>query len=209
MQDNIPVLQVISEKRREEVLKTCTYEPDLKILSAGDQTEIGEKGINLSGDQKKRVSLARAVYSNADLLLLDDPLSAADSHVDKHIFHEIIGNKAGLLKWKTRLLVTHGISSLRKVDYNAVMQDGKISEHGTYGELVKQKGDFAEFLLEYMVENDKNEEDHEELIHGLKETIGINDIQKQFSRYSSKPFNEDTKDSIDVKNRIKGRENQE
>ena len=172
-------------------------------MSAGDQTEIGEKGINLSGGQKQRVSLARAVYSNADLLLLDDPLSAVDSHVGKHIFNEVIGNEAGLLKGKTRLLVTHGISFLKRVDYIVVMKDGKISEQGTYGELVKRKGDFAEFLLEYMVEKDENEEDYEDLIHSLKESIGIDALQKQLSRNSSKGCGED---SIDVKNNIKGRE---
>ena len=63
--------------------------PDLDILTGGDQTEIGEKGINLSGGQKQRVSLARAVYNNADLYLLDDPLSAVDSHVGKHIFEKV------------------------------------------------------------------------------------------------------------------------
>ena len=63
--------------------------PDLEILTGGDQTEIGEKGINLSGGQKQRVSLARAVYNNADLYLLDDPLSAVDSHVGKHIFEKV------------------------------------------------------------------------------------------------------------------------
>ena len=98
MQDNILFGKPFQKKRYEEVLKACALEPDLKILSAGDQTEIGEKGINLSGGQKQRVSLARAVYSNSDLLLLDDPLSAVDSHVGKHIFNEVIGNEAGLLK---------------------------------------------------------------------------------------------------------------
>ena len=143
MQDNILFSKPFQKKRYEEVLKACALGPDLKILSAGDQTEIGEKGINLSGGQKQRVSLARAVYSNADLLLLDDPLSAVDSHVGKHIFNEVICNEAGLLKGKTRLLVTHGISFLKRVDYIVVMKDGKISEQGTYGELVRQKGDFA------------------------------------------------------------------
>ena len=79
------------------------------------------------------------------------------------------------------------------------MKEGKISEQGTYGELVRQKGDFAEFLLEYMVENDEKEEDYEELIHSLKETIGIDALQKQLSRSSSKAFGDDGKNSIDCK----------
>ena len=73
-----------------QVIEACALKPDLDILSGGDQTEIGENGINLSGGQKQRVSLARAVYNNADLYLLDDPLSAVDSHVCKHIFEKVI-----------------------------------------------------------------------------------------------------------------------
>ena len=71
------------------MIEACALGPDLEILTGGDQTEIGEKGINLSGGQKQRVSLARAVYNNADLYLLDDPLSAVDSHVGKHIFEKV------------------------------------------------------------------------------------------------------------------------
>ena len=76
---------------------------DLEILSHGDLTEIGEKGINLSGGQKQRVSLARAVYSDSDLYFLDDPLSAVDAHVGKHIFKHVIGPE-GILRNKTRIL---------------------------------------------------------------------------------------------------------
>ncbi len=78
------------------MIDACALEPDLKALPQGDETEIGEKGINLSGGQKQRVSLARAAYMNADVYLLDDPLSAVDSHVGKHIFEKLISNK-GLL----------------------------------------------------------------------------------------------------------------
>ena len=71
------------------MVEACALQPDLEILPWGDQTEIGEKGINLSGGQKQRVSLARAVYNDSDLYLLDDPLSAVDSHVGKHIFDKV------------------------------------------------------------------------------------------------------------------------
>jgi ABC-type bacteriocin/lantibiotic exporter with double-glycine peptidase domain len=89
------------------VIKACALEVDLAILPHGDRTEIGEKGINLSGGQKARVSLARAIYQNADIFLFDDPLAAVDAHVGKHIFEQVIGPN-GLLRNKTRLLVTHG-----------------------------------------------------------------------------------------------------
>ena len=97
----------------------------------------------------------RAVYSDADLYLLDDPLSAVDSHVGKHIFDHVISHN-GLLAKKTRVLVTHGITYLPKTDHIIVMKEGKVSEQGSYDELLGQKGEFANFLLEYMTEMDDN-----------------------------------------------------
>jgi ABC-type multidrug transport system fused ATPase/permease subunit len=82
----------------------CSLRPDLAILPAGDQTEIGERGVNLSGGQRQRVSMARAVYRQADLYLLDDPLSAVDAHVGRHIFEKCIRDG---LRGKTVLFVTH------------------------------------------------------------------------------------------------------
>lgn len=136
------------EKKYDQVLEACALKADLDILPGGDNTEIGEKGINLSGGQKQRVSLARAVYGNADVFLLDDPLSAVDSHVGKHIFTKVIGPD-GLLAGKTRVLVTHSITYLPQVDNIIVIKEGQISEVGTYKELLAQKGAFAEFLVQY------------------------------------------------------------
>lgn len=82
-----------------QIIKSCALEPDLAIMPAGDKTEIGEKGINLSGGQKQRISLARSLYAKSDIYMLDDSLSAVDSHVGKHIFDNVIGPK-GLLKDK-------------------------------------------------------------------------------------------------------------
>lgn len=100
--------KALDEKRYQQVVAACALKPDIEMLPGGDQTEIGEKGINLSGGQKQRVSLARAVYNDADVYLMDDPLSAVDSHVGKHIFEEVIG-PGGILDKKTRVLVTHGM----------------------------------------------------------------------------------------------------
>ena len=132
-------------------MEACALGPDLKMLPAGDQTEIGEKGINLSGGQKQRVSLARAVYNDADIYFLDDPLSAVDSHVGKHIFENLVGPK-GLMNKKTRVLVTHGITYLPKVDNIVVLKDGEISEVGTFKELLDKRGAFAEFLVQHLQE---------------------------------------------------------
>lgn len=163
-----------------KIVDGCALRSDLDILPGGDQTEIGEKGINLSGGQKQRVSLARAIYSNADLYLLDDPLSAVDSHVGKHIFNNVIYGRNSLLEGKTRVLVTHGLTYLPKTDYIIVMKDGKVSEQGTYQELVEHKGAFAEFLLEYMTE--ENEDDIEDIKHQLEDVLGKEQFQFELQR---------------------------
>lgn len=91
LKDNILFGQNLNDRKYNKIIDGCALKPDLDILPAGDQTEIGEKGVNLSGGQKQRVSLARATYADADVYLLDDPLSAVDSHVGKHIFDNILG----------------------------------------------------------------------------------------------------------------------
>ncbi len=103
------------------------------------------------------MSIARAVYADADVYLLDDPLSAVDAHVGKHIFDNVISNDGGRLAGRTRVLVTHGISFLPKMDMIFVMKDGKIAERGTYSELLESKGAFSEFLQQY--QSDHKEKD--------------------------------------------------
>uniref|UniRef100_A0A3P9HFG9 ATP-binding cassette, sub-family C (CFTR/MRP), member 2 n=1 Tax=Oryzias latipes TaxID=8090 RepID=A0A3P9HFG9_ORYLA len=151
LRDNILFGSPHEEKRFQEVIQACALGPDLKLLAAGELTEIGEKGINLSGGQKQRVSLARAAYSQADIYLLDDPLSAVDARVGKHLFDKVIGPN-GVLKNKTRILVTHGVSFLPYVDEVVVLVDGKISEIGSYNSLRASKGAFSEFLDTYAKE---------------------------------------------------------
>ncbi|XP_038063723.1 multidrug resistance-associated protein 1-like [Patiria miniata] len=148
LRDNITFGKALEEDRYHMVIEACALVPDLDMLPGGDLTEIGEKGINLSGGQKQRVSLARAVYNDADIYLLDDPLSAVDSHVGKHIFDKVLGPK-GLLKNKTRVLVTHGISFLPQVDHIVVLVEGEITEAGSYEELLSCNQAFAEFLRNY------------------------------------------------------------
>ncbi|KAL9964351.1 hypothetical protein ACROYT_G027981 [Oculina patagonica] len=101
LRENILFGRSFDSKRYAKAIHTCALQPDLDILPGGDLTEIGEKGINLSGGQKQRVSLARSVYFNADIYLLDDPLSAVDSHVGKHIFDKVIGPRGKLRKKAT------------------------------------------------------------------------------------------------------------
>uniref|UniRef100_A0AAQ4NXH5 ATP-binding cassette, sub-family C (CFTR/MRP), member 3 n=1 Tax=Gasterosteus aculeatus aculeatus TaxID=481459 RepID=A0AAQ4NXH5_GASAC len=159
LRDNILFGKPYNEQKYCCVLEACALTPDLEVLPGGDMTEIGEKGINLSGGQRQRVSLARALYSDTDIYLLDDPLSAVDAHVAKHIFDNLIGPE-GVLKGKTRILVTHGISFLPQVDNIMVIVEGRVSEMGSYQELLKQNGAFAEFLRTYALEDIQNATNH-------------------------------------------------
>ncbi|XP_044238300.1 ATP-binding cassette sub-family C member 11 isoform X1 [Ursus arctos] len=126
-----------------QVLHCCSLHRDLEILPFGDMTEIGERGLNLSGGQKQRISLARAVYSDRELYLLDDPLSAVDIHVGKHIFEECIKKT---LRGKTVILVTHQLQYLAFCDQIIFLEDGKICEKGIHSELIQKKGRYAELV---------------------------------------------------------------
>ncbi|XP_045924008.1 ATP-binding cassette sub-family C member 3 isoform X3 [Micropterus dolomieu] len=163
VRDNILFGNPYNEQKYRRVLEACALTLDLEVLPGGDMTEIGEKGINLSGGQRQRVSLARALYSDADVYLLDDPLSAVDAHVSKHIFDKLIGPE-GVLQGKTRILVTHGISYLPQVDNIIVMVEGRVSEMGSHQELLKQNGAFAEFLRNYTLEDIIEEDETTESI---------------------------------------------
>lgn len=150
LRDNIVFGLEFDAKKYDRIVYVCGLLPDIDMLPAGDQTEIGERGINLSGGQKQRVSLARAAYQDADVYLLDDPLSAVDAHVDQHLWENLIGPN-GLLKNKTRVLVTHGIHHLEHVDQIVVVKDGRITENGHYDDLMDAKGAFRQLIDEYSV----------------------------------------------------------
>ncbi|XP_060758138.1 multidrug resistance-associated protein 1 isoform X2 [Neoarius graeffei] len=164
LKENIVFGRQMKESCYQRVLEACALLPDLEVLPGGDDTEIGEKGVNLSGGQKQRVSLARAVYCDCSVYLLDDPLSAVDSHVGKHIFDKVIGPQ-GLLQGCTRVLVTHGLSFLPQVDLILVMEDGQITEAGSYTELLGRHAAFAEFLRSHT--NAEQEEESE----GVGDTV--------------------------------------
>ncbi|KAG0238619.1 Canalicular multispecific organic anion transporter 2 [Actinomortierella wolfii] len=148
LKDNIVFGMPFDQDKYDRIVSACGLKPDFDMLPAGDMTEIGERGINLSGGQKQRVSLARAAYQEADVYLLDDPLSAVDAHVDKHLWENLIGPN-GLLKDKTRLLVTHGIHHLSEADQIIVLKDGRIIESGQYNELMDLNGVFLQLIQEY------------------------------------------------------------
>ncbi|KAJ7580556.1 multidrug resistance-associated ABC transporter [Mycena floridula] len=147
VRNNILFGQAEDEDRLWDVIDSCSLRPDLDSLPQGLETEIGEKGINLSGGQKSRISLARAAYSSAEIILLDDPLSAVDAHVGRAIVDRCLLN--GPLAHKTRVLVTHALHVLDKMDYIYVVDDGEIKEEGTYEDLMADSRLFSRIMDEY------------------------------------------------------------
>ncbi len=104
LRDNITFGSEFNPSKYNKTIKVCALERDLKLMADGDMTEIGERGINLSGGQRQRISLARCAYKDSDIILLDDPLSAVDQNVGKHIFKQCIKEA---LRDKTVIFVTH------------------------------------------------------------------------------------------------------
>ncbi|KNE67331.1 hypothetical protein AMAG_11802 [Allomyces macrogynus ATCC 38327] len=152
--------------RYDEVIRVCALTRDLTLLAAGDQTEIAERGANLSGGQRQRTSLARAVYADADVVLLDDPLSAVDQAVGRHIFNECI---KGHLRGKTIVLVTHQLQYLSEVDKVVHLKDGKIARYGTFTELMQDET-FAELINNHVAGGEEGDDDIEAM--PLEPTVG-------------------------------------
>jgi ATP-binding cassette subfamily C (CFTR/MRP) protein 1 len=157
LRDNILFGSPFDQSKYDRILESAGLLPDIRILPAGDATEIGERGINLSGGQKQRVALARAAYQDADIYLLDDPLSAVDAHVDQHLWERLVGPE-GLLNDKTRVLITHGIHHLNEADQILVMKSGKVAETGTYDDLMVARKDFYQLITDYAVQERKTQE---------------------------------------------------
>eukprot|EP01134_Creolimax_fragrantissima_P003514 CFRG3514T1 len=141
------------KKRYEDVTECCSLLTDFVQFPDGDDSELGERGINLSGGQKARISLARCIYRRADVYLLDDPLSAVDAAVGRSLFEDCIN---GFLRDKTRVLVTHQLQFLQKCDMILVLEDGVQRGLGNYEDLVSKGFDFSVLL------HDDDEEDKED-----------------------------------------------
>ena len=141
-------------------MKRAELFADFAILQGGDMTEIGERGVTLSGGQKQRINIARALYFDADIICLDDPLSAVDAHVGKALFNNAILPLRD--QGKTVILVTHAIQHLPRCDRIVLMDDGRIDETGTYEELMSLRGSFFNTMYNFGMLKDQ-EEDADEL----------------------------------------------
>ncbi|KZT52688.1 glycoside hydrolase family 43 protein [Calocera cornea HHB12733] len=132
----------------QETIEACGLREDLAILPEGDLTAVGERGVSLSGGQKARISLARAVYSRADIFIMDDPLSAVDAHVGRHIFDHVMGPN-GLLASKARLLITNAIPFVQQSDDILMIRSGVIVERGSFREVMAARSDLYRLLNEF------------------------------------------------------------
>ncbi|KAI4321712.1 hypothetical protein MLD38_035061 [Melastoma candidum] len=143
IEDNILFGLPMDREKYERILEACCLKKDLEILPFGDQTMIGERGINLSGGQKQRVQIARALYQDADIYLFDDPFSAVDAHTGSHLYKECL---LGFLSSKTVIYVTHQVEFLPTADLILVMKGGRITEAGKYIEILREGSDFKELV---------------------------------------------------------------
>ncbi|TYJ01466.1 hypothetical protein E1A91_A13G155600v1 [Gossypium mustelinum] len=133
IEENILFGKAMDRERYDQVLEGCSLKKDLEILSFGDQTVIGERGINLSGGQKQRIQIARALYQDADIYLFDDPFSAVDAHTGSYLFKEVL---LGILSSKTLIYVTHQVEFLPAADLILVMKNGRITQAGKYNDIL-------------------------------------------------------------------------
>jgi ABC-type multidrug transport system fused ATPase/permease subunit len=145
VKENVSFGKKFDEDKWQKCVDACCLAADLEVLQAGADTEIGEKGINLSGGQKQRISLARALYQDSDVYILDDPLSAVDVHVGRHIFENFIN---GAIKDKARLLVTNQLQYLPHAHKIVLIDAGEIIIQGTYEECLQNES-FARLLAEH------------------------------------------------------------
>nr|XP_045001464.1 ATP-binding cassette sub-family C member 4 [Jaculus jaculus] len=143
VRSNILFGKKYEKERYEKVIKACALKKDLQLLEDGDLTVIGDRGATLSGGQKARVNLARAVYQDADIYLLDDPLSAVDAEVGKHLFQLCI---CQTLHDKVTILVTHQLQFLKAASHILILKDGEVVQKGTYTEFLKSGVDFGSLL---------------------------------------------------------------
>ena len=143
VKENILFGKEYNRKWYDAVIDACALRPDLDMLPHGDLTEIGERGITVSGGQKQRLNIARAIYFSSDIVLMDDPLSAVDAHVGRHIFDNAI---CGLLKDKCRILATHQLHVLSRCDRIIWMQEGRIETIDTFANLMTNNEGFRRLM---------------------------------------------------------------
>ncbi|KAF7490266.1 Multidrug resistance-associated protein 4 [Sarcoptes scabiei] len=168
VRENVLFGNPYNETRYKKVLHVCALEKDLELFQFGDQTIVGDRGVSLSGGQKARINLARALYEEAEVYLLDDPLSAVDAAVSKHIFEKCI---RGFLKHKTVILVTHQLQFIRQATKILVLNNGKTQGYGTYSELMNSGIDFVKIANEEKLAQQQKLQDIDSSIRQSMESL--------------------------------------
>ncbi|PIA51353.1 hypothetical protein AQUCO_01100286v1 [Aquilegia coerulea] len=190
----------------EEVLKACALNRDIDMWADGDWSVLGERGMNLSGGQKQRIQLARAIYSDADVYLLDDPFSAVDAHTGAHLFRECL---MCVLSEKTVMYVTHQLEFLDASDLVLVIKDGKIVQSGKYeeliadaeGELVKQMAAHSQSLSQVTPH-----QDDKILISGLQKRNQCELIEEiSDNKYENVTMSDNNNEEVTETGRVKWR----
>ncbi|EOA39482.1 hypothetical protein CARUB_v10008087mg [Capsella rubella] len=187
IEENILFGSPMEKAKYKNVIQACSLKKDLELFSHGDQTIIGERGINLSGGQKQRVQLARALYQDADIYLLDDPFSALDAHTGSDLFRDYI---LSALAEKTIVFVTHQVEFLPAADLILVLKEGRIIQSGKYDDLLQAGTDFKALVsahheaIEAMDIPSPSSEDSDEnpildslVLHNPKSDVFENDIE--------------------------------
>lgn len=154
IRQNILFGETYNEERYQRVVEACALKSDFDLFAHGDKTLVGEKGKSLSGGQKARINLARCVYKIADIYLLDDPLSAVDANVGKHLYEKCVEE---FLTNKICILVTHQLQYLKNADKIIIMNDGEIQSEGKYRDLQSSGLNFAKMLEAFHTEEIEEE----------------------------------------------------
>lgn len=183
----------------QKTVRACALLEDFDALPDGDETQVGEKGISLSGGQKARLTLARAVYARADIYLLDDPLSAVDQHVGRHLIDNVLGQN-GLLAGKTRILATNSIPVLREANYIHLLTKGEIVEHGDYDSVMANKGGIYN-IIRHMKDSRDQETDDKDSDSSTIVGTGLGTSQEVSSEEDEVPELESIRSGANPKNR--------
>ncbi|KAL0363618.1 UNVERIFIED_CONTAM: ABC transporter C family member 2 [Sesamum calycinum] len=189
VRDNILFGSPFEPAKYEKSIDVTSLQHDLDQLPGGDLTEIGERGVNISGGQKQRVSMARAVYSNSDVYIFDDPLSALDAHVGRQVFEKCI---KGELRGKTRVLVTNQLHFLSQVDRILLVHEGTVKEEGTFEELSNNG-----ILFQKLMENAGKMEEY------VEETEDVHTIDDKTSKTVINGLNDEASKGVNQTNKKK------
>ncbi|CAK9831718.1 ATP-binding cassette sub-family C member 5 [Anthophora retusa] len=193
--ENILFGNQFDAKRYYQALTVCNLKEDLNMLPGGDETEIGERGINLSGGQKQRVALARALYADRDIYFLDDPLSAVDAHVGSYIFKNLI---LGALKNKCVLFVTHQVQFLKHCDQIYLMHKGRIIAQGTHDKLMQLNKEYATMVDSVQLKAENVMENENSTIQTNRRNSSVN-LKNEIGSNSA-----DNRKNTEVSKKIRG-----